>query len=468
MERGGRGDTRGEQQHRAHPRLIGERVLQLARHERSVLRESAAGDATSSSTLRLVWSEQSCRLRFDKPKWLTVRKFRPNVSDLLTSSFTTPSENASGIRAGRTRETSERRGARPIWERAPGCDPTLAASHGDRGLFSHSTRAVWPRLFVQLLPPLQCLDAAPAAPRPAFEQTSNGGPDFDGSHATHGQRAGLASRCGSLGANRDFLATTVGADSRGQDVEPRHPSFAVVIRPTLVSAGRSLAFFDPLEGSSRLQLQEKEIEVRVSVAGERGGPCLRGARFGRPRTRRAARAMQVKMWASRRIAPVLDRLCRVFGVRQALSRGSRTRGRRDANKSRGRAFLAREPTASWPYKLARNRYSLRAAATQARTDLLLPSVRCLARSYYDEVSSLTLGLRNPLRPRQQLPKNSRLPSSFQHNVIRSRVDTMTQGEFVGDLMERSRVSDARARRGEGSARSSVDCRIAVPETCNTD
>ncbi|KAJ8295822.1 hypothetical protein OF846_001170 [Rhodotorula toruloides] len=376
MERGGRGDTRGEQQHRAHPRLIGERVLQLARHERSVLRESAAGDATSSSTLRLVWSEQSCRLRFDKPKWLTVRKFRPNVSDLLTSSFTTPSENASGIRAGRTRETSERRGARPIWERAPGCDPTLAASHGDRGLFSHSTRAVWPRLFVQLLPPLQCLDAAPAAPRPAFEQTSNGGPDFDGSHATHGQRAGLASRCGSLGANRDFLATTVGADSRGQDVEPRHPSFAVVIRPTLVSAGRSLAFFDPLEGSSRLQLQEKEIEVRG--------------------------------------------------------------------------------------------YSLRAAATQARTDLLLPSVRCLARSYYDEVSSLTLGLRNPLRPRQQLPKNSRLPSSFQHNVIRSRVDTMTQGEFVGDLMERSRVSDARARRGEGSARSSVDCRIAVPETCNTD
>ncbi|KAL7343839.1 hypothetical protein BJY59DRAFT_150115 [Rhodotorula toruloides] len=49
------------------------------------------------------------------------------------------------------------------------------------------------------------------------------------------------------------------------------------------------------------------------------------------------------MWESRRDARVLDILCRVFGVSQALSRGSRTRGRRDGNKTRGRAFLAREP-----------------------------------------------------------------------------------------------------------------------------
>ncbi|EMS24684.1 uncharacterized protein RHTO_04864 [Rhodotorula toruloides NP11] len=169
------GVKRGEQQHRAHPRLTGERVRQLAKHKRSKSRERAAGVELEYLETRMVG--KVVRAEVDKPKWL--------------------SESPRGV--DRSRETSERRGSRPIWERAPGCDPTLAASHGDRVLATRSARAVWSRLFVQLLPPLQCLDAAPAAPRPAVEQTSNIGPDFDGSRSIRRQRAGLASRCGSLG-----------------------------------------------------------------------------------------------------------------------------------------------------------------------------------------------------------------------------------------------------------------------------
>ncbi|KAJ8297029.1 hypothetical protein OF846_000282 [Rhodotorula toruloides] len=285
LERGGRGDKRGEQQHRAHPRLISERVLQLARHERSVLRESAAGDATSSSTLRLVWSEQSCRLRFDKPKWLTMRKFRPSVSDLLTS-FTALSENASGIGAGRTRETSERRGARPNWERRPGCDPTLAASHGDRVFATRSTHAVWPRLFVQLLPPLQMprSRASRTAPRRRADRQSR--PDFDGSRSTRRQRAGLASCRGLLRQNLDFLATTVGADSRGQGVDhvnrvsplyfAQH-RFLPGTRPPPSTRSRAQAWLHP---------QEKEIEVRGALLHPPSSVCSGRTRWG-VSTRRA-------------------------------------------------------------------------------------------------------------------------------------------------------------------------------------
>ncbi|EMS23651.1 uncharacterized protein RHTO_07385 [Rhodotorula toruloides NP11] len=124
-------------------------------------------------------------------------------------------------------------------------------SHSNRVFATRSPPALWSRLFVQLLSALQRLDPAPAAPRHAVEQTAKAVQTSTAlarlAGGAQGWRATDITASTTLASSTRLaaasgLATTVRADSRSQDREPRHPFLPSPspFRPSLTHGNKGL------------------------------------------------------------------------------------------------------------------------------------------------------------------------------------------------------------------------------------